>query len=201
MTRKQSRQTQRSLEKALFGPGPKSVRVRQRKSPGAPQAVPCKDAPGLCGACGDDLQPCEEVWTCAWCMTDYRPMGVHAYPGGALLRQASTADMQRYFHDDTIDNQHGATDGTAYGFPGVMVTVESDVDAAAAQALPETFAVDEVYTVGPRVGQLTQHDHSGVWILYTWHKMGRKELFKCRDKADADKRIRRWLGIGARPPA
>lgn len=77
---KQSRKTQRALERALFGPGPRPTPVRRKKGIGRPpqqeasSTPPQKEfsyTPGDCVFCGNVCDPAYEPWTCDMCGVTY----------------------------------------------------------------------------------------------------------------------------------
>ena len=74
MTRRQSRRTQRALEKALFGPGPKQPRERARER-ATPDYLDLR-FPGECGFCGNDAAMAPgHVFHCLHCGSMYPAEG------------------------------------------------------------------------------------------------------------------------------
>jgi hypothetical protein len=70
MTRKQSRRTQRALERELFGTQPCTPPPRRRTPPPAPLTPP--QTPGNCAFCGNCCDLAWGRWRCAHCGVEYR---------------------------------------------------------------------------------------------------------------------------------
>ena len=76
MTKKQSRRTQRALERALFGPT-QTVKRRLTVQPSGKTGglVDPIMKPGDCGLCGNICSPAE-AWCCDFCGVTYLPVEV-----------------------------------------------------------------------------------------------------------------------------
>jgi len=70
--KRRSKRQQMALNRELFGPGPKSIRIPKRKVLASPVASP--QTPGSCGFCGNCCAPYKEPWTCLWCGVTYPPV-------------------------------------------------------------------------------------------------------------------------------